>query len=324
MEIVETAPAVDDSKKALTGVAGPIREGGKAALTMESATLAAQEAQPAAEKTEKEKIEERFTEETYGEAEPVNLEETSSASEEEQSETEESEGVTSEASEEQEPEEKTHTEAEYKAAVDRMHEATTETANYKRYLEEIKPAIDHSKLMGPPSEKPQEEAPQKPSQDLFVTDYDKWYEQDLRYRKHLEAKDSPDARTAIKQEIELSEVKKDFSEKIKDLPGTAERNWVYLQGIAVEMGQKDPSFLRKSYKEQYDLAMPTFMEDMKHLKEPTKQMTKKKIPLESPSKAKEREPSGPEKPPDWTDVEKSRRDYVKFRQERNRELQGLK
>jgi hypothetical protein len=321
---VSTKPVVSaivgegTDKKALTGVASTKREGGKSALLAENATIAAAQAAPEGEKSPREKAEDKFVEQTYNleasEAtdtteQPQETEETTSATEEVQSVPEETVEAPSETVEEQEST-RTYTEEEHKAAIDRMHQATTEAANYRKYLEEVSPHVNWDKFTQTRGETtvagPTEATPtaEMPTQEEFISDYPSWLK---KFEKYTASKQNPEIQKAIQHQNDLQTCITAFNDEFKDLD----------KRVA-----KDPTFKTKPMSEVYAEVLPEFREFTKTMKPTAIQPQKKKIPLESPSKAKEREAAGPEKPMTWEDVESDRRAYVKFKQDETRRLKG--
>jgi len=294
---------------------------------MEAQELEAQTKPPEKELSEREKLDKKYMEVAYGNPEsPEEEEETQEEPEEETTEELEPEEVSEEVEQETSPEEQSPeaiSAERYQNAVDRMHEATTEAANQRKYIDEIGRFVDWRKyqnsIKGQNIEGQTETAPTKakpPPMDLMLQDYEKWWEAVVDAAAQ---RITPKVSNQVTEEAQGRAVLEKYHEDFKELPNR-ERFLGTLYAIGQEEAKKDPSFLQKSYMERYETILPEFRKTIAGVL--TKTPGKKKVIVESPSKSKEREIVEQEQPLTMDDVEKKNRDYVKFRASENRRLQG--
>lgn len=322
--------------KTITPAVGPQRDGGKSALMMEAKEIEARENPPEKEISEREKIDKKYMEQTYGTPESSEEEQTQEEAEEQEEETEEETEQeveeTSEETQQETSEEEQSSEAispdQYRSAVDKMHEATTEAANQRKYIDEIGRFVDWEKyqqsLKGQTIEKKtevKEEEVELPTLSSALEDEEKYHQTLIdAVAKRVAQKITPQVSNQVTEQVEEKEVLERYHKDFKELPHR-ERFIPLFVGIGQEEAKKDPTFLQKSYMERYEALLPEFRKTIAGIM--TKPPGKKKVPVESPSKLKEREITEAEKPLTPEDVEKSNRNYVKFRAAENKRLQGL-
>lgn len=326
-KLIETQ-SQDNESGAFHPTIGIKREGGKAALMAENQEIALRE-ENQDDKSERDKIEDRFEQKTYGtpEGEHSREEEAPPSSEGEHPQ-EESEAAPpkEEPEEEHGPEEEMVPKSEHKEAEDRMHQATTEAANYRKLMEEIAPFVDWGKYnqnRGKPSAEKSVEQPrvETPPQDLFVSDYNAWMQKLMEnvatnLTTRFEQEYMPKVVAQSSEKAEWTRLEGQFTQEVGEMPGGSAR-WISVMNSYINEERK-PGDTRPP-KEIFNEAKKAFDKDFGHLKKPQKKV----VPLESPGKKGEREKPTPEKPMDLKDWEKENRDFVKFRQKKVGELQGM-
>ena len=317
--------------KAFQPAMGPKREGGKTALAKDNLEF---EMKQKTDETisERDKIGDRFMEQTYGTpTEELSPEpkETPSPSEEELSPETSEEVAPEEEPGEVQPEEETVPISQLKETQNKMHDATTEAANYKKMLDEMSPFVDWNKYQlstkgeGSPKATPSPATPvEAPSQDLFVTDYDKWHEQNTnsvaeKVIERLKSEFMPQAANQLSEQTEWKRLDREFRAEVKDVFGEDTQEAVDIMTVYINRERKaNPD---ASPQDLYEKARPAFE---KRFGQTLKKPGKKVVTLESPAKATERQLAGPEKPMTMDDWDKQNRDFVKFRQEELRKRQG--
>jgi hypothetical protein len=320
-------------KKSIVTPIGTKREGGKTALMAQSLALEKEKNPPEAPPSAREKIDQRYMEKAYGTAESAEEQETQEETEqeetEEQEETQAQEEVAEEAeqetSEEEQPSETVDSE-QYRNAVDRMHEATAEAANQRKYIDEIGRFVDwdgyQQSIKGQDIEKKTEteEEVEFPSLTTALEDEKKWQKTLVQaVAKEVTKMVTPKVSNQVTQDNDSRRVVERYQTDFKELP-----NRDYLMGtllaIANDKAKKDPAFLQKSLMERYETILPDFRKTIAGVA--TKKPGLKKVPVESPSKSKEREVAQQEQPLTEADVEKQNREYVRWRAAENRKRQG--
>ena len=314
--------------KTINSAIGSRRQGGKEALMVEAGEIEAKNKPPEEEISERERIGKRYMEQTYNTPEsPEKEEHTQEKPEEEQiveeTKTEEVSEEVEETVSEEEHTEEAIPEGRYKEAVDKMHQATTEAANQRKYIDEIGPYVDWEKyqhsIKGKPIEEQMEtKAPMTgpPPMDLMLQDYPKWANE---MKKWTEQGITPIVSNQVTEEAQGREVLAKYNEDFKDLPNR-ERLLGTLYSIGKEYADKDPAFLQKSYMERYEILLPEFRKTIAGVTRTAP--GKKKVIVESPSKSKEREIAEEEQPLTMADVEKKNRAYVRWRASENKRLRG--
>ena len=124
----------------------------------------------------------------------------------------------------------------------------------------------------------------------------------------------PKAANEISAKTEWVNIEREFTKEVKDYSGGPER-WVHMMNSYIADAKK-PNDTR-SPREIYEAARINFDKDFGYMKK----SQKKVIPLESPGKQKEREVGKPEKQMTIDDWNEESREYVKFKEQKMRELQ---
>jgi hypothetical protein len=327
-------PPPAEERGAFQPAIGPKREGGKTALAAENQELALREMGDE-EKSEREQLYEKYDEMKGTPTEELSQEgnETPPASEEELSQEEAEETPPEEESQELGSEEEMIPISQLKETQNKMHEATTRAANFEKLVEEMAPAVDWKKLQLSKGEgetqpaQPTQRTVEIPSQDLFVSDYPKWHEQNTdavaqRVVNILEERYMPQAAQKITTQTEWTRLqhqfRDDYAEVIKEVYRGDADEAEHVMNFHIQKNRKANP--KASPSELYALAKPAFDE---RVGPRPKKSGKKVVPLEAPAKAKETAPAGPEKPMTMEDWEKEGRDYVSFKQKKIRELQGF-
>jgi len=326
MELVEKTP--EPKQGAFKPAVGPKREGGKDALAAQNIELERQ--QEPTEKSEREKIGDKYMEQTYGTPEgelSQKVEETPPTSEEELSPEKPEEVAPEEEQQELQPEtEETVPITQLRETQDKMHQATTEAANNRKLLDEISPFVDWPRYQlsmkgeGVPTA-PTSAAPtvSPPSQDLFISDYNKWAEEFKNTLwNEFQQKAIPQVANQATTQTEWARLEGEFTKEVQNAPGGPQR-WIYLMNSYINDVRK-PNETRTPT-QIFEAAKENFTKDFGHVLN-MKKPGKKVVPLESPGKPKEQVAAGPEKPMTMQDWDNENRDYVKFRQKRLREMQG--
>jgi hypothetical protein len=328
---------------------GPRRSGGKDALIAESLEMEAEQARnnPNIEKSQREQIQERYermqgiesesankkqvAQEDNTEEETTNETLDTSGQELSQEETEEVVPDESSKGEELQPDENNPWYQEYlkseqriKDTQNRMHEATTESANYRKLVDEISTKTDLGKLLNPElSEKTETKSTTipPPSVELMINDNEKFWDQAVdhiasnpKLAKALVEKVIPEVGPKISQQTAAEQLERKFKEDYKNISGGPD---FYIPNMNNLMLLEQKSNPHATMWDLYELTKPKFEEKVGF--KPRPKPERKTVPLESPSKRTEVEPSKTDTLDqqivmgDAKYEKESHRDYMKFR-----------